>query len=243
MYESLNLGWRIKSNYFFCMGKNNRWYSSGLVLGPLLFLICINDLPKTVNDKTVPILFASDASIIVKIPNSKDFQANMVTAFGCVSKWFKVNLLSINVNKTHYIQFTTKIKTTLDTNIVCNDNLITAVPNIKVLGINIIDSINWSCHVEYIIPKLSSACYIMTSIKPFMSLNTLNTTYFSMVYGLPLWGNSPPSIKIFRMQKRMIRILIGCKSRVSCRNVFRRVEILPLVSQYILSLMLLIINL
>jgi hypothetical protein len=45
----------------------------GLVLGPLLFLICINNLPKTVNDKTVPILFTDDTSIIVKSCNSKDF--------------------------------------------------------------------------------------------------------------------------------------------------------------------------
>jgi hypothetical protein len=65
----------------------------GSVLGPLLFLIYVNDLPKTVNDKTVPILFADDTSIIVKSPNTKYFQTNMVTAFNCVNKWFKVNLL------------------------------------------------------------------------------------------------------------------------------------------------------
>jgi len=65
----------------------------GSVLGPLLFLIYVNDLPKTVNDKTVPILFADDTSIIVKSPNTKYFQTNMVTAFNCVNKWFKVNLI------------------------------------------------------------------------------------------------------------------------------------------------------
>jgi hypothetical protein len=80
----------------------------GLVLGPLLFLIYVNDLSKTVNDKTVPILFADDTSIIVKSSNSRDFQTNMVTAFNSVNKWFKVNLLSINVDKAHYIQFKTK---------------------------------------------------------------------------------------------------------------------------------------
>jgi hypothetical protein len=68
----------------------------------------VNDLPKTINDKTVPILFANDTSVIVKSPNSKDFHTNTVAAFNCVNKWFKVNLLSINIDKTHYIQFKTK---------------------------------------------------------------------------------------------------------------------------------------
>jgi len=88
------------------------------VLGPLLFLMCVNDLPQTLNDKTVPILFADDTTIIVKSPNSKDFQTNMVTVFNCVNKWFKVNLLSINGDKTRYIQFKTKHKPTLHINIV-----------------------------------------------------------------------------------------------------------------------------
>jgi hypothetical protein len=88
------------------MGKIMDGVPQGSVLGPLLFLIYVNDLP--VNDKTVPILFAKDTSIIVKSSNSRDFQTNMDTAFNCVNKWFKVNLLSINVVKTYYIQFKTK---------------------------------------------------------------------------------------------------------------------------------------
>ena len=109
----------------------------GLVLGPLLFLIYVNDLPKTVNGKTVHILFADDTSIIVKSHNLKDFRTNMLTDFNYVSKWFKVNLLSINVDKTHYVQIKTKNKPTLDIKIVCVDNLITTLPNIKFLGIYI----------------------------------------------------------------------------------------------------------
>ena len=103
------------------------------------------------------------------------------------------------------------------------------------------DSINCSCHMGYIIPNLSSACYIMSSIKHFMSLKTLKTIHFPyfnaiISYGLPFWRNSPHSVEIFRMQKRIIRIMIGCKKRVSCRNLFRSLEILAFVSQYILSL-------
>jgi predicted transport protein len=114
----------------------------GSVLGPLLFPIYVNDLPKTVNDKTVSILFADDTSIILKSPNSKYIQTNMVANFYCVNKWFKVNLLSINVDKTHSIQFKTKNKSMLDINIVCNDNIITTLPSIKFMGVCMLDSIN-----------------------------------------------------------------------------------------------------
>ena len=139
-------------------------------MGPLLFLIFIKVLPKTINEKTVPILFADDTRIIVKYSNLKDFQSNMAMAFNCVNQWFKINLLSINADKTHYIQFKTKNKSTCDVKIVCNGNPLTVLHKIKFLGIYIQDSTNWNHHIDYIIPKLSSACYAMRSIKTVMFL-------------------------------------------------------------------------
>jgi hypothetical protein len=157
------------------------------------------------------------------------------------------NKLTINLNKIHCVQFKTKNKSTSDLNIVCNNHLITTLSNIKVLGININDSMNWSCHVKYIISKLSSTCYIMRSVKPYMPLNTLKTIYYSyfntdVSYGLLFWGNSPQSSRIFIMQKKIIRIMTSCNNRVLCNCLFRRLEILPLASQYILSLLCFVIN-
>jgi hypothetical protein len=71
----------------------------GLILGPLLFLLYINDLPKTINNKTIPILLADDTSLLVTSPNLNDFQVNINTVFHCIHEWFKVNLLSINLLK------------------------------------------------------------------------------------------------------------------------------------------------
>jgi hypothetical protein len=103
----------------------------------------------------------------------------MIDAFTCVHNWFRTNLLALNVNKTHCVQFKTKNNSTTDINIVCNNCPITTMSNIKFLGIYINDSMNWKCHVESIIPKLSSACYIMRNIKPYMPTNTMKTIYYS----------------------------------------------------------------
>jgi len=80
-----------------------------------------------------------------------------------------------------------------------------------------------------------------------MSVNTLRIVYYShfdsiINDGLPFWCNSPHSIKIFKMQKNIVRIMLGCKKRVSCRSVFRKFKILPLESWYILSLLLFVIK-
>ena len=87
----------------------------------------------------------------------------------------------------------------------------------------------------------------MRSVKPYVRANILKMIYYSyfhfvMTYALLFWGNSPHSIKIFRLQKMITRIMMGCRSRDSCRKLFFNLEILPLPSQYILSLLLFMIR-
>jgi len=63
-----------------------------------------------------------------------------------------------------------------------------------------------------------------------------------MRYGIIFWGNSYHSIKIFRMQKRVIRIIVSCGYRDFCRNLFKKLKILPSMSQYLLSLLICVVN-
>ena len=58
-----------------------------------------------------------------------------------------------------------------------------------------------------------------------------------ITYGIIFWGNSSHSTQVFRMQKKAIRIIMGRGNRESCRNLFKELNILPLMSQYVLSLL------
>ena len=236
-----------KELYFSSWEKITNGVPQGSILGPLLFLIYINDLPTIMNEYTIPILFADDTSIIVKGRDPIDLQKNMENIFDQINDWFKTNLLTINMDKTNYIQFRTKNKPTTHLTITSNNQPVTPVSNIKFLGLYINDSLNWNQHIDYISTRLSTVCYIMRNIKSYMTLNTMITVYYSyfnsiISYGLLFWGISPYSQKIFRIQKKILRIMVGCASRTSCRSLFKKLGILPLASQYIYLLMLFVVN-
>ena len=64
----------------------------------------------------------------------------------------------------------------------------------------------------------------------------------AMSYGIMLWGNSSHSSIMFRIQIKAIRIMKGCRNRLSCRNLFKKLKILSLTSQYMLSLLMLVVK-
>jgi hypothetical protein len=124
---------------------------------------------------------------------------------------------------------------------ICFDNKI--IPNVtptKFLGMTIDNSLTWKTHLELLVNKFSAAYYIMRSVEPHMSHSILITTYYSLLhsvmpYGIIFWGNSTHRSRIFKIQKRAVRIIMEQTSRDSCRNLFKELKILPLTSQYIIS--------
>ena len=133
----------------------------GSILGPLLFLVYINDLPKAIEHKAVPILFAHDTSILITSPNNIQFQNDLNTVFGQLNEWFKANLLFLNFDKTDLIQFTNKITCTSDIQITYDDKHICTAIETKFLGLFINNNLYWKTHIECIMSKLNSACYTM----------------------------------------------------------------------------------
>jgi hypothetical protein len=201
----------------------------------LLFLIYINDLPKVAEPAAIPIMFADNTSIIMKSDNSVHLQSELNIVMSRINEWFQDNLIALNLNKTYCIQFLNKSTNNLDIqNKIGNTNIAT-INEIMFLGLKIDNKISCKGHVDYIVPRLNSACYCMRAVKPYVLQNTLKLIYYSyfhsiMTYGLIFWRSSTESIKIFRLQKRIIRIMVGYKRNQSCRELFRKLGILSLPS-------------
>jgi hypothetical protein len=77
----------------------------GSILGPLFFLFYINDLPGIITDISQPVLFADDTIILISKPSPTEFIYDINKVFGNINDWFKINLLSLNFDKTYLFNF------------------------------------------------------------------------------------------------------------------------------------------
>jgi len=113
--------------------------------------------------------------------------------------------------------------------------------------VHIDNHMNWKNHVEQILPKLSAACFSIRNLIHTLNPDILYMVYFAyfhsgLQYGIIFWGNSAHVHQVFKLQKRVVRVMSSVGTRSSCRSLFRKLNILPIACQYILSLMLFIVD-
>jgi hypothetical protein len=108
--------------------------------------------------------FADDTNIIMSHPEIDCFQICMNDFFTGLNKWIKANKLTLNFYKTNVIRFCTTNKNCVNLSIGYVDKTIEELETNKFLGLQIDNNLNWKTHTQYIIPKLSSACFAMRTI-------------------------------------------------------------------------------
>ena len=122
----------------------------GSVLGPLLFLIYINDI---VNSSTIFkfILFADDTSLYYSCKNARIIEDTVNRELAKISDWLSANRLSLNVGKSKLLYFTNNDRGILkDIDIRINNQILAEVSNAKYLGVYIDNKLQWDTHINNI---------------------------------------------------------------------------------------------
>ena len=154
----------------------------GSILGPLLFLIYINDLAN-VSDLLSKILFADDTSLFYSHSDPKTLMKVVNEELEKIAKWFKINKLSLNIKKTNFILFGQNHKKNPINITVLIDNVsITKVKSTRFLGVLIDENISWKPHISLITSKIAKNIGIIGKICYLLNTTVSLNLYYSMVY-------------------------------------------------------------
>ncbi len=198
----------------------------GSVLGPLLFIIFINDIFDCSNFDAV--LFADDAALIIQAHNLKKLSKMINVEAKSFLTLLNTNKLTLNYKKTKFMIFTKKnytqrFKNKFKVNI--NKQNIQQVDEFKYLGVIIDHRLSWSKHIEYLRTKISQAAGIVRKTVNVIPLRANMLIYNSLVdsylrYGITSWGTCSDTLKysLQALQNRVIRNIMSTSTEFSNEN-------------------------
>ena len=163
----------------------------GSILGPLLFLIYMNDIPSA-NEYFTFILYADDTTLFSKMTHSLPalpHEHNILIngEHHKVNDWLVANRLSLNVDKTKYIIFHNSRKeiSNFSLNLILNHGEIEKVSTFNFLGIILDENIHWEPHIKNVACRPAKYCGVLSKLKNFLPLHILRTLYYSIIH--PTW--------------------------------------------------------
>ena len=224
----------------------NNGVPQGSILGPLLFTVFINDLPK-VSDKINFLLYADDTNFFFNVKDPHKDQPLIDSNLQAVTSWFTSNKLAINYSKSSYMIFGPKILTNAipNLNLTLNNIAIPRVHSLKFLGVIIKDNLSWDLHISEISKKINKILGILHKIKYKINNEIMINLYYTMIYPNIiycnlLWGNSPATHLqlISKCQNRFIRLLLNLHPHTHTSNYYPTLKILNIqsINKYLSSI-------
>ena len=199
----------------------------GSTLGPLLFILYINDLPLLVNLSTI--LFADDTCVISSNSDMSLLIYDINQKLNRINQWFISNKLTVNFSKTNYMIFHGKSFQYSNGRIKMGNSTLKKVSSTKYLGITIDDKLQWKCHITKLCSNISSFCGIMYKLRHYVPLESRLSVYYSLfyshvTYGITCWGNACHSVlnPLRVLQNKVIKAMLF-------KSIFCRIK--PLLSQ------------
>ena len=188
----------------------------GSSLGPLLFLIYINDLPNCL-DMAQPRMFADDTSVSYASDSLDEIQNVINSELKNLNSWLIANRLSLNITKTEFMIIGSRQRmnaTQNDIAIRIRDREINRADVVKSLGMHIDRHLSWSEHIHKISKKISSAIGALKRARPFISCKTAVQVYTALIqphfdYCCSVWDElgSTLATKLQKLQNRAARVI------------------------------------
>lgn len=212
----------------------------GSNLGPILFLLFINDLPLSLGSSTLDI-YADDATLSAssKWDKPNHISSSLNSDLNNIEMWTQANKMAINEDKTKAMLVVGKrlrkregISETLDINL--NNKTIEQVRHHKLLGVELDGNLDFSEHIESLCRKLSKRIGLLKHISPYLKRYQRELYYNTvvkpvMLYNVPVWsyGHQGLESRIFKLQKRAARIITGSDHQSRSIPIFNSLNWLP----------------
>ena len=226
----------------------------GSILGPILFLLYINDLPSV--SRLFPLLFADDTMLLASGEVLPDLVKFVNEELHKITTYFRQNWLALHPLKIQFIVISnsaavvnSKIELFINNNnpgasmlyslfyTISRVTNTSNIPAIKFLGVFFDPALNFKFHISTLISKISRALFMLRRCKNFLTEKSLKTLYYSLIhchliYGIQVWSCSSPSniTHLFRKQKAAIRTISDSRYNSHTEPIFKSLNILPLPS-------------
>lgn len=185
----------------------------GSVLGPILFLVYINDIIYA-SQRGKYVIFADDTNVLYSARNSNNLHALVTEECKSILKWIKVNKLKLNINKSKLIIFQNRSVVTNFHPVIFGDQPMERVAYTNFLGVIVDEYLNWKMHIQSVCLKLSKICGIIYRIRHQLTKEAMVCIYYSLCYPhitycLSVWGCTWPSylVNVSIAQKRILRTI------------------------------------
>ena len=213
----------------------------GSILGPLLFIIYMNDIHEA-SENFHAILYADDTSLFSSLGsfnvalNGTKFDKyalsqSINTELNNIQEWLNINKLSLNVNKTKYMIFHNHQRDIYDLipDIRLNNQAIERVSEFNFLGLTIDQHLSWNAHVQKISNRVGKLIGILNRLKRYLSTDILRTLYSALIlqhfqFSVLNWGFK--ANRIVKLQKRAIRVITNSKYNAHVEPLLKRLNLL-----------------